>query len=896
MSLAPGTRLGPYEITAAIGAGGMGEVYRGRDATLNRDVAIKVLPAALAADAERLARFKREAQVLASLNHANIAHVYGFEAATLPDGSTVHFLAMEMVEGEDLSERLKRGPIPVDEAIAIAKQVAEGLEEAHERGIIHRDLKPANLKVTAQGKMKILDFGLAKALEGDTATSGANSQLSHSPTMSRHMTEAGMILGTAAYMSPEQARGKPLDKRTDIWAFGVVLYETLAGRRAFTGDDVTEVLAAVIRDAPDMKALPADTPEPIRRLLRRCLEKDRRERLPDISAARLEIKDALAGPPEVKAPETALGTRERRVSGTGASILGLLCAVLAVALAVSLATRPKTMIADSSIIRFPLISDPRIRVTTGTTTPFAISPDGNTIVFSGSNTGRIQLWARTLDEPEARIIPDTEGGAQPAISPDGEWVAFVSANHIIRKVRIKGGGATVVASIDDSTAALAWGLNDDILFELIGSPSGIQRVSANGGKPTLLIPIDAAANEARQRRPFVLRADRRVLYASSDKDGATVLCVFSPDDGRRVRLPIEGIQALGVIDGELIYSRADGALMAVAFDARGMQVKGPARQLVDRVAAGSVGTAVTMSPGGTLVFRPTGASASRLMLRDAEGRTTPLANLARAFGWARFSPDGKRVAVKIVPGAEGEGLWIIDRASAEPTRVVGAEHVTLVDWTRDGRALITVRDDGVWNTPVDGSPARLLTRVEGMSVPRGAALAPDDRSVVVVRRPGGSVTQELVRVPLDLPQPPETIVASRSSGGNLQPASPRISPDGRWVSFVDESLNQVHIRSLSGAGSIQVSDEGGSYAMWGPREGQLFYGMFDGVIEASLQFSPLLTVRKRQRVEAWSSGEWLVDISSDGKTFLISQPTTEGPQALVALHWGASVTQEAKGR
>ena len=894
-----GTRLGAYEIVASIGAGGMGEVYRGRDAILNRDVALKVLPAAMAAEPERLARFKREAQVLASLNHPNIAHVHGFEAAALPDGSTVHFLAMEMVEGEDLAERLKRGAVPVDEAIAISKQIAEGLEEAHEHGIIHRDLKPANIKVTADGKVKILDFGLAKALEGETSPSAANSQLSRSPTISRHMTEAGMILGTAAYMSPEQARGKPLDKRTDIWAFGVVLYEVLTGRRAFTGEDVAEVLASVIRDAPDMTALPAGTPEPIQRLLRRCLEKDRHERLPDISAARLEIKDALSGSPEMKAPREAASPRDRRIFGmTRASTsLALLCATLAVAQAVSLATRRETRSAPPGVIRFPVISDPRIRVTAGTTTPFAISPDGSTVVFSGSNTGRIQLWARTLDDPEPRVIADTEGGAQPAISPDGEWVAFVSANHVIRKVRIKGGGATVIASIDDTTAALAWGLNDDILFELIGSVSGIQRVSANGGKPERLIPMDVPANEVRQRRPFVLRADRRVLYASSDKNGATVLCVFSPDDGRRVRLPVEGVQALGVIDGELIYSRADGALMAIAFDARGMQVRGTARQLAERVAASAVGTAVAMSPGGTLVFRPTGAQASRFMLRDAQGRTTPLGAWERAFFGARFSPNGNRVAVVVAPGGEGEGLWVIDRASAEPIRVAGVEGAALVDWTRDGRALLTLRGDGIWITPVDGSqPARLLVGMEGVSVPRGASSAPDGRSMVVVRRPGGSMTQELVQVSLDPGKPPLTIVPPRSAGGSLLPAFPRISPDGKWVAFVDETVYQVHARSLSGTASIQVSDQGGTYAVWGPREGQLFYGMFDGLVEASLQTSPLLTVRRRQRLETWSSGEWLLDISTDGKTFLINQPTTEGPQALVALHWGASVGLTLKAR
>jgi dipeptidyl aminopeptidase/acylaminoacyl peptidase len=284
------------------------------------------------------------------------------------------------------------------------------------------------------------------------------------------------------------------------------------------------------------------------------------------------------------------------------------------------------------------------------------------------------------------------------------------------------------------------------------------------------------------------------------------------------------------------------------------------------------------------------------MLRDAEGRTTPLGNWVRPFSGVRFSPDGNRVAVVVAPGGEGEGLWVIDRTSAEPIRVAGAEGAALIDWTRDGRGLLTLRDDGIWSTPVDGSqPARILVGIDGVSVSRGASRAPDGRSMVVVRRPGGSMTQELVLVSLDPGKPPFTIVPPRSAGGSLLPAYPRVSPDGKWVAFVDETVSQVHVRSLSGTGSIQVSDEGGGYAVWGPREGQLFYG-FDGLVEADLAVSPLLTVRRRQRVETWSPGERLVDISADGKTFLINQPTTEGPQALVALHWGASLARRSSGQ
>jgi hypothetical protein len=336
--------------------------------------------------------------------------------------------------------------------------------------------------------------------------------------------------------------------------------------------------------------------------------------------------------------------------------------------------------------------------------------------------------------------------------------------------------------------------------------------------------------------------------------------------------------------------------MAAPFDARAMQVRGPARQLPERVAASEVGTAVTMSPGGTLVYQPSGAKGSRLMLSDTGGHATPLGSWVRAFGEARFSPDGKRVAVGIAQGEEGEGLWVIDRASAEATRVGGAEDAGLVDWTRDARALITLRRDEIWSTPVDGShTASRLVRVEG-SGGWGAAMAPDGHSVIVARSLGGSTTQELVRVPLDPGQPIVTVVPSRSSGGSLRPGYPRISPDGKWMAFVDHSVYEVHVRSISGAEGIQVSNEGGRYAVWGAREGQLVYGTLEGLVEADLQTTPTLTVRRRQRLDAWSSLGWLFDISSDGKTLLISQPTTEGVQPLVALNWGASLRRQVQGR
>ena len=619
-----GTRLGPYEITAAIGAGGMGEVFRARDTKLNREVAIKVLPAELAQDRERVARFRREAQVLASLNHPNIAAIYGLE-----ESGGVVALALELVEGEDLAERMKRGAIPVDEALAIAKQIAEGLEEAHEKGIVHRDLKPANVKVTKDGVVKVLDFGLAKAYESDAAEGG----VSQSPTMSRHMTQAGIILGTAAYMSPEQARAKPVDKRSDIWAFGVVLYEMLSGKRLFDGETVSDVLAAVLTREPSWTALPATTPASVRRLLRQCLERNPKNRLHAIADARLALDEAIAGGVDEPASSRPMaGGRTNRLTLAMAS-LAVGFALLAVA---AIVWRWGPTAPERGVVRFPLSTDPSIRSPTGYTTPFAISPDGRTIVFMavGDKTVR-HLRVRTLDDPRSRMIEGTEGGENSAISPDGEWVAFVVNGNEIRKARSSGGAATPVAAFDDTSAALAWASDDEILFERLGTALGIHRVSANGGAPEVAIPLDTAVQETRQRRPFVLRRERMVLYASTTADGRIGLAMFSLADGRRARLDVDGIQALGMIDGRLVYSRADGTLMSVPLDVHGMRVSGGATPLRERAASSSVGTAVALSEdGGTLVYRQGGmVAASRLLLVDREGSTCApsIAKEGRAF-------------------------------------------------------------------------------------------------------------------------------------------------------------------------------------------------------------------------------------------------------------------------
>jgi tRNA A-37 threonylcarbamoyl transferase component Bud32 len=436
MALSAGTLLGPYEVLAALGAGGMGEVYRAKDTKLGREVAIKVLPGEVARDPERLARFEREAKLLASLNHPNIAQVYGFESTTLPDSSTSHFLAMELVDGEDLADRLKR-PIPVDETIELARQVATALEEAHEKGIVHRDLKPANVKVTPDGKIKVLDFGLAKAWAGDGAVGASSEELSQSPTLTRTGTQAGVILGTAGYMSPEQARGRPVDKRADIWAFGVVLYEMLSGRRLFEGETVTDVLASVVKHPIDWGALPSGTPSALRRLLERCLERDPRKRLRDIGDARIEIEGAphasvAAGP---RAPSRWPSGRIV-AAATATLLLGLVAGGVAMR-----GTRPGLPRPSGKAWHFAVDVGPGLYLNEAFDPSIALPPDGTMLAYSvyGGLLAQ-ELRPRRMDELEAHPLPGTRRANNLFFSPDGQWLAYVTfPDDRLFKVPVEGG-------------------------------------------------------------------------------------------------------------------------------------------------------------------------------------------------------------------------------------------------------------------------------------------------------------------------------------------------------------------------------------------------------------------------------------------------------------------------
>ncbi|HUV12920.1 MAG TPA: protein kinase, partial [Acidobacteriota bacterium] len=563
-----GRTIAHFEITAKIGEGGMGEVYQATDTKLNREVALKVLPESFAQDPQRMGRFQREAQVLASLNHPNIAAIHGLEEA---DGQKA--LIMELVEGEDLSERIARGPIPLDEALPIALQIAEALEDAHEKGIIHRDLKPANIKLTSEGKVKVLDFGLAKALEEER---GAEN-IANSPTLTMQATQAGVILGTAAYMSPEQAKGQPVDCRADIWAFGTVLYEMLTGNRAFEGGDLSEVMAAVIMKDVDLDTLPDIAPKSIRRLISRCLARDTRKRLRDIGDARLVIEEYLAGPTEDSIEETIpsvatqpLGRRLVPWTVAGVSTIALIITLIAV-----LVLRPQP--ASRPLTRIAMVL-PSSQQLSGTGRHVVVSsPDGTHLVYSAEN----QLYLRAMDQLEATPLTGTEGARSPFFSPDGHWVGFW-ADGELKKVSISGGTPTTLCEASNPSGA-SWAGDGRILFARWNE--GIFQVSAAGGTKDLLISLDSGEFA---HGPQVLPGGQSVLFTLGGTAGwnDAQIMVHSLETGERKVLINGGTDARYVPTGHLVYVRA-GTLLAVPFDVGSLEVNGDPVPVVEGVGQAS---------------------------------------------------------------------------------------------------------------------------------------------------------------------------------------------------------------------------------------------------------------------------------------------------------------------
>jgi serine/threonine protein kinase len=665
MSIAPGTKLGSYEVVAQIGAGGMGEVYQAHDTKLGRDVAIKVLPGAFAHDPDRLSRFQREAKMLASLNHPNIATIHGLEQS----GGT-SYLVMELVSGETLQDRVARdGPVPVEEALTIAKQIAEALEAAHEKGIIHRDLKPANVKVTPEGKVKVLDFGLAKAFAGDTST--ATEDMRNSPTLSMAATMQGVILGTAAYMSPEQARGKSVDKRTGIWAFGCVLYELLTGKQAFHGEDITEILAAVVMKEPAFDVLPANISPSIRVLLQRCLRKDRRQRTPDAATIRIEIEDAIAAPKDSGATQATPASTSK--------LLRAVTAVLAIiAAGASFIAYRAARPVEHALMRITDDLGAEISLTVQEGPSVAISPDGSRLAYLSRGTDQTtHLSVRLLENPKSTVLADTEGAAAPFFSPEGHWIGFFTGSTL-KKISVDGGAAVTLCEVSGSPRGGGfWGEDGNIYFASQQTP--VMRVPASGGTPGAATELDKQKGEVSNRGAQLLPGGEAFLFDASNDNNVwedATIQVQSVKTGERKTLVQGGyfghyIHGSDPATGHLIYTHG-GTLFAAPMDLKRLELTGSASPVLEDVAgrSGNGFAHLGFTASGTVVYVAGLNASSRqsLFWVDATGNTQIMPAAPGDYIFPRISPDGTRIAV-LVNDRSGLNLAVYELAQNRMTKL-----------------------------------------------------------------------------------------------------------------------------------------------------------------------------------------------------------------------------------
>ena len=884
----PGTILGPYEVAGVIGKGGMGEVYRARDARLQRDVAIKVLPPLFARDPERLARFEREARTLAALNHPHVAQVYG--VIDLPVEAGGHGLVMEFVDGEDLSQRLARaGAIPIDEALPIALQVAGALEAAHEQGIVHRDLKPANIKVRHDGQVKVLDFGLAKALAPVDPAARESASLDNSPTITSpfQMSQLGAILGTAAYMAPEQAKGKPIDKRADIWAFGCVLYEMLTGTRPFTGEDVTDTLAAIVRGDPDWSALPRDTPPHVRTLLRRCLEKDRRERLPDIGAARLELKEgSLRAPAATAVPPRSRGSRLPWVLFAATMLAGIAIAIYAVTTRPS----PDSRVYKSSILTpAPLSGAPALR--------FQISPDGRRLAFvAPTEGGQTVLWIRQLDGLTAQPIAGTLNALAPFWSPDSRWVAFFAEGKL---KKLDPSTGSIISICDASSAPPGtWNSNDIILFT--GPGNSIARVPASGGKPTPVTRLHPG--EGRHICPFFLPDERQFLFTVSAADAERPgVFVGSLDGGEPVRLLDEVAHAY-YAEGRLLYLR-DRTLLTQPFDYRTRTVSGSPVPIVEGLQTNpQTGTgAFSVSRAGVLVYQTGVSAGTQLTWFDRSGKAVATIGDARSYRDVELSPDGKIVSVTITStGTQGD-VWLFDVPRSLGRRLTFGEATVAAVWSPDSRYLVygsrRDRNSGsrdLYRKAASGSEAEeLLLHDENDKIPLG--ITPDGRTLLY-RIPRNISTGELWLLPLQGERKPHAF-----NPGNASQSPAAVSPNGKWLAYASNENGRTDIFVTSfpaGMGKWQISAGGGDTPRWRADGKELFFTASDRIMAVDVDTtgdrfeSGAAHVLFSARVPAATLGTRATFTPSlDGQRLLVNTWDTGSANTPITLlvNWPASI-------
>jgi eukaryotic-like serine/threonine-protein kinase len=802
-----------------LGVGGMGEVYLARDTKLGRDVAVKILPRLFTSDPERLARFEREARMLAALNHPHIGAIYGVEEA-----EGLRALVLELVEGDTLADRVHRGPLPVAETLAIARQIADALDAAHQKGIIHRDLKPANVKITPEGVVKVLDFGLAKA-----ATSGVPTpDLTNSPTVTIGGTREGAILGTAAYMSPEQACGQVVDKRTDIWAFGCVVYELLAGRRSFHGEDVGDTLANVLKIDPDWSALPSETPPAIRTLLRSCLTKDRRRRIGDISTA-LFVLDNVAN---LSAPATIAS---QHVPHARKSLVWRAAALTAVVLVVAAVTGATvwlaTLPAQASLTRMTITtSGPTSLLVSGTDNDVAITPDGSRIVYRGNN----QLLVRALNQLEPTVLNGLGSPQGVFISPDGRGVGFFDSVFVLKKTAITGGSPVTVCAIQGVPRGAAWGEDGTIIFATNAPAIGLQRVSAAGGEPTTLTKPDHDRGEGDHFWPEFLPGSNAVLFTIMPANGVfedAQIAVLDLTTGTSKVLIRGGSHAHYVPTGHLVYGIA-GTLRAVAFDPKRLELIGTAAPVLDGVLTTPAGAAdIAVAANGSLVYVPgvtRNGGQQTIMLVDRQGHASPLPGLPLdSYRDVRVSPDGASLAL-----ATQQDIWTYDFARATLSRLTtdaGEDRSPI--WTPNGQRIIfTSRRAGYqelfWR-PADGTgrDERLLTGATDLIDLQANGWSADGRQLLFAEVPP-SHHCAIGQVPIDRPSDAKPLLKNASCSWFAT-----ISPNGKWMAYESDISGQseIYIERYPELGNRQqISTAGGNIPLWSRNGRELFFSGLGG--------------------------------------------------------------------
>jgi len=898
MSFAPGAKIGYYEIAAPLGAGGMGEVYRARDTKLGRDVALKVLPEAFARDAQRMARFQREARVLAPLNHPNIAAIYGVEES----GSTPA-LVMELVEGPTLGDRIRQGPIPIEEALRIAKQICDALEYAHERGIVHRDLKPANVKVRSDDAVKVLDFGLAKAMEDDAASL----DISSSPTLSRMATQAGVLLGTAAYMSPEQAKGKPVDRRADIWAFGCVLYEMLTGKHTFSGETVTDTLASVIKEEPDWSRLPPETPARVRVGLQRCLQKDPKQRLRDIGEARILLDEVLAGAPEPSSRDfvTVAKPLWRR------ALPWVLFAVTAAALLALAFLHFREEPTVVNVARFQIVLPEK--AIQGAAGAFALSPDGRQFAFFAAGTnGEQRLWLRPVDALEARPLAVSEStfvNPPPFFwSWDSRSIAFDGGGNL-KKISIFGGQAQKLCDVSGPVVGGSWNHDGVIIF---GQDTGvIERISADGGSASPLTVLDSSRGEIAHTFPSFLPDGRHFLYlrtsSEQENDGVYLGSLDAKaEEQDRKRLLITAHQAIYVpsLDsgsGHLLFMR-DGTLIAQPFDTKRLELTGEPVTVAERVGSYKMIGFFSASANGVLAYRIGGTEPSQLTWLDREGKVLGTVGEQGVYGIAAPSPDGKQAAVERPDPQSGRwSIWLFDFARGTSARFTfGSATAQHPIWTPDGKRVIFASDpNGVldlYQKEANGAKAEELL-VKSSEGKGPGSVSPDGRFLMYASY-NPKKKLDLWVLPLQSSEKPFVFLQTEFNQGDGH-----FSPDGRLVAYrSDESGHwEIYVRPFvpdSAAtqsaigGKWQISNGGGIRPWWSPDGKELYYLTPDGkVMVVPVSTSPTFQAGVPKFLFQEQSLRIVGGYTADGKRFLFPIPMVQAAQTpfTVVLNWQAEL-------